>query len=607
VTEKLWLPIRFVKNNDGQLRSGPEFIVPITYSELTGRRPEAADLWKALTAGNVVRTVVTLATIINAVERFSGDAILQQALSETFLRPEYRKIPEAGPGKRLPDYRYVFNPLGVLFALKVLLGASPGTQAPTTTEIDHFSIGDLILIANEFALDSSLATDNFTDSSLAADFLPSWDLTNRGRLEYALARIHRMVEVHLAGPDPKVRKLVRQVGLDLKSVQYYGVSLEHYTFAVFALYARDQQLNGPALLNNPDLAIFDSGTFLEQTSFPQQVFQRFLDEASVSFEFIRRKLSGTDGGWNEQALSELLGSSIFATDFLALREQPILHLGASRFLVFDPDFLGELLSSGIFFQIRAAIREGKGAQFMSLFGRLFELYLAELLAHFYPPGSGILQVDVHFRGGQVDALLDFGAYVVLLEFKFFLLRHEIKHNRKSGELETSLREKLVENERGERKAARQLAQAAQAIQDRSLKTAFLANKPIYPVVVVYESGLECPGANAFINRFFQEYREKITDPSLVRPLTVMSVEELEGLLPQAQAAQTTWQEVLESRFSRNEVHLISVHQAIYDILKKRGKNGRNNEFLRETFDLVFEAIATHFPEHARKSPVDSGS
>jgi hypothetical protein len=604
VAEGLYLPIRFAGNKDGQPRSGPEFIVPITYSEVTGRRPDAADLWKALTAGNPANTVVTLATIINAIERFSRDATLQQALSDTFLRPEYRKKPEASPGERLPDYRYVFNALGLLFALKVLLGASPATQV-TTAEIDPFSIGDLVLICNEFAISSTLSATNLTDSSVAADLLPSWDLANRGRLVYALARIHRMVEVHLAGPDLKVGRLLKHIGLDVKSVHFYGVSLKDYVFAVFALYAREQQLNGPALLSNPELAIFDPGTLLEQTNFPELVFQRFLDSASVSPDSIRRKLSGTDGGWDECALSELLGSSIFASDFLALREHPILHLDGSRYLVLDPDFLGELLSSGIIFQIRGAVPEGKGAQLMSLFGRLFELYLIELLAHFYPWGSGILQVDVHFPGGQVDALLDFGTYVVLLEFKFFLLKHEIKHGRKSGELEKSLREKLVENERGERKAARQLAQAAQALHDRSIKTASLRNKPIYPVVVVYESGLQCPGANAFINRIFQEYRAQITDSTLVRPLTVMSVEELEGLLPQTEAALTTWQEVLEERFSRDEVQLISIHQAIYDILKRKGKRAKNNEFLHDTSDGIFESITAYFPEQSRKASTET--
>jgi hypothetical protein len=486
-----------------------------------------------------------------------------------------------------------------LFALKVLLGAAPSSQP--VPEADPHSIGDLVLIANEFVLRSSLSAGNITDSILAADFLPSWDLTNRGRVVYALARVHRMIAVHLVGPDPKVAKLVRQIGLDKKNIRCCGVSLEDYVFAVFALYARDQQLNGPALLQNPELAVFDPGALLVHTNFPLEVFQRFLDAAGVSLDDIRQKLSGGVGGWDECALSNLLGSTVFATEFLALRERPILRLDADRYLVLDPDFLGDFLSSGVLFQLRASIPASKGAQFMSLLGRLFELYLNELFGYFYPPASRILQLDVRFNDGQVDALLDFGSYVVLLEFKFFMLRHEIKHNRIGGDLEKSLREKLVENERGERKAVRQLAQAARAIQERRIKTVSLANTPIYPVVVVYESGLESPGANAFINRLFQEYREHIPDPSLVRPLTVMSVGELEGLLPQTEAALTTWQEVLESRMSRDEVQLISVHQGIYDILKRKGKNATNNEFLHQTSDAIFEAIAAHFPEHQEKS------
>jgi hypothetical protein len=238
MAEGLWLPFRLMKNKAQEPRTGPEFIVPITFSEITGNAPTAADLWKLINIKERAKTAVTLATVINAIERFSRDATLQQALSEAFVRPEYRKTPEPEPGERLPDYRYIFNPLGLLFALKLLLGAAPSSQpAP---EADPYWIGDLVLIANEFVLRSSLSAGNITDSILAADFLPSWDLTNRGRIVYALARVHRMIAVHLVGSDSKVTKLVRQIGLDTKNIRCFGVSLKDFVFAVFALYARDQ-------------------------------------------------------------------------------------------------------------------------------------------------------------------------------------------------------------------------------------------------------------------------------------------------------------------------------------------------------------------------------
>ncbi len=74
------------------------------------------------------------------------------------------------------------------------------------------------------------------------------------------------------------------------------------------------------------LASFTPGALLAHTTFPVEVFQRFLDAAGVSFEDIRQKLSGSPDGWDERALSDLLGSTIFATDFLALLyERRITH------------------------------------------------------------------------------------------------------------------------------------------------------------------------------------------------------------------------------------------------------------------------------------------
>jgi hypothetical protein len=605
VTEGLFLPIRFEREKYPQPRFGPEFIVPITYSEVTGRKPTAQDLWHALSFGNHVETIVTLSMILNSVERFQPDRNLHAALTERFLRPEYRTIPRRPPGGKLPDYQDVFNPLGVLFALKLLLGATTGPEPPERLQPDdQFSIGDLILLANEFVLTSSLTAETMTDANLAADLLPVWDLTNPGRIVYAMARMHRMVAVHLVGSDSKVLRIIKQIGVGMDGIKFCGVPLDSYVFAVFALYARDQLLRGPDFLRNPDLAIFNPHELMKQTSFPHEMFQRFLQGVSLDLDAARRKLSSLDTGWNEGILADLLESPTFRTDFLAFRERPILKLDEKRYLVLDGHFLADLLSIGVLFQVRSALARDKGALLMSLFGRLFELYAGELLEFFYPRRSAILRLDLPYTDGQLDALLDFGEYVVLLEFKFFLLRHEIKHNRKSGELETSLREKLVENQRGERKAARQLAHAAQSVHDRTIMTA-LPGKPIYPVVVIYESGLQCPGANAIINRYFQEFRERLRNPDLVRPLTVMSLEELEGLLPQVAAALTTWREVLDARFMRDEVNFISVHQVIHDILKRQGKEGKNNQFLRQTSDEMTDRMRAYFPEHAIQVNADA--
>lgn len=604
MAEVLFLPLSYLKTRQQQQqRFGPQFIVPITYSDVAGRKATPKDLWRAMNAVGGSQAVVTLSMILNSVEKFQHDRQLQSALVEKFLRPEYRKLPERAPGEKRPDYEDIFNPLGALFALKLLLGAAPfpGRDQPAE-EADQFAIGDLMLLANEFVLVSTLTAETMTDANLAADFLPVWDLTNEGRIVYEMGRMYRMIAVHLAGLDPKVSRVMRQLGVGLSGITFGGIPLEGYIFAVFVLWARIQNIISPEFLRNPGIGIFDSLDLLKKSSFPPGAFQHFLDDSSFDSDALRAKLSGQDTGWDEGMVSELLTISTFRSDFLAFRERPILRLENRRYLVLCGHFLADLLSIGIVFQIRSVLPAGKGALLMSLFGRLFELYASELLESFYPPLSGFLQIDVGYADGQLDALLDFGEYVVLLEFKFFLLNHEIKHSRKTGELEKSLREKLVENERGERKAARQLAHAAQAVLDGTISTA-RTGKPIYPVVVIYESGLQCPGANTVVNRYFQEHRALLTRPDLIRPMTVMSVAELEDLLPQVGAGSTTWRDVLDARLIRDDdVMFISVHQALYDLMKKHGKVWLNNGFLRRVSDEMVERMRAYFPEPESSAP-----
>ena len=37
--------------------------------------------------------------------------------------------------------------------------------------------------------------------------------------------------------------------------------------------------------------------------------------------------------------------------------------------------------------------------------------------HYYPKLSGFLRTDVSYEGGQIDAILDFGSYIIIFEFK----------------------------------------------------------------------------------------------------------------------------------------------------------------------------------------------
>ena len=471
------------------------------------------------------------------------------------------------------------------------------TRAKTGPEsiVVRTHIGRLMLRANDFITSTKFRQpDNVLDDlDLAVELLPTWELSNERDLAYGLTRTYLMATRHLAGTDSTVTTLRDRVSLDPTTLSYDGVPLEDFIAIVFGLYSHVLNMEPAQLFQGRIHCAIESKTFLAQTGFPQQLFDTFLKHRGISLGALRREIAEGQP-WDRNRCTKLIESDDFATDFLAFRKHPLIDLENGKHLIIDIQFVAEMLFTGLFFEIFFSLKPAKREDFLSLWGRLFELYLWELLADFYPRQANILQTDISFSGGQVDALLDFGLYVVILEFKFFLLPHDVKYSRDSSRFAQELRLKLVENERGEPKALRQLARGIQAIREGKVKTALKQDKPLYPLVVVYEPSLESFGTNSFLNSEFQRILAAIGGDADVKPLTVMSVQELEILLAQTSVGHVTWSEVLEARFDGTRVRATSTHQAIYDILQARSKEFGRNAFLLRNFEQIYKTIEKRY-------------
>ena len=297
----------------------------------------------------------------------------------------------------------------------------------------------------------------------------------------------------------------------------------------------------------------------------------------------------------ERFAAEMAGP-LFATDFRLIRENPILNIEGDDHLVLDVQFLAELLFRGLFFKLFFSLPSEKREDFSSLWGRLLELSLVELLEHFYPAAAGLLRYDLPYDGGQIDALLDFGDAIVVFEFKHFTLIHNAKYSHDAASLEKELRLKLVENQKGKPKAVRQLIASANAIREGRVPTILGSRSAqgkmavLYPVVVVADDGLEALGVNSFLNEVFQENVREVE----TRPLTVMSVQELEDVLPCTQAGLFSWPALLDQRFEGDRVKLLSVHQARYNLLAAQGAPYIRNEFRLKQFGEIYSKILARY-------------
>jgi hypothetical protein len=116
----------------------------------------------------------------------------------------------------------------------------------------------------------------------------------------------------------------------------------------------------------------------------------------------------------------------------------------------------------------------------------------------------------------------------VIEIKASLLTEPAKRSADKATFLKDFRRKFVENEKEKPKAIKQLAKGCRAVLNGEVPIANSQGSPaLHPIFVSDEPTLEA----TFMNGFFQEEFEKegITD-ARVKPLTIMTIDELEQLL-----------------------------------------------------------------------------
>jgi hypothetical protein len=82
--------------------------------------------------------------------------------------------------------------------------------------------------------------------------------------------------------------------------------------------------------------------------------------------------------------------------------------------------------------------------------------------------------------------------------------------------------------------------------------------------------------------------------SSIQPVTMMSVNELEEILPYVSANLFSWPELLDFRLSGPTGGAFSVHQAIYDLLRAKGLTPVRNEEIRKSFEEIWKIISSRY-------------
>lgn len=574
---------------------GPRFMVFRLHSELglEPADPEAA-YWVALSQADITDAVGEMSWInANLSEAGATEPRVHLDLAGKFVEPQIltriMQQPMQGGAASV-----VFNRIGCLLTIRHLMLFGGTDPQPWNTS----KVGRLGLLANDFVQNTPIPnTQTLSSLDVLLFMAPTWDIYNSRNLGHAMSRMFTILTEILPGDDPTVKKLVGQLGIAPDKIEIDGIPLYQFAALVFALfaYARSPQAKTAVLFNPNEV--------LGQTGFPQEILDRFLDARAKTLNEFRSILSKGAVVSQESFFDELKRRPFLIESLNTFRTYPFFRLDADRVVMLDVQFVVELLTSGVYWSIHDSLPGPKRSTFKELWGRLFELYTSNLLAYFYPPLSGMLTPDIEYNGGQIDALLDFGSYVLVFEIKSSLLTEPAKRSADRNSFLVDFRRKFVENERGKPKAIKQLAAACRAILSGEIPTAKTGEPPvIYPIFVSDEPAVEATFMNAFFHEEFQ--KEGVTDQR-VKPLTVMTIDELEQTLSYVTDNDFSWDELLDSRFNEFGVSPNSVGQAIYALIVLKSLSAKQNSALKRKYDEFGDRMREVFQSAPSPSEVSS--
>jgi hypothetical protein len=467
---------------------------------------------------------------------------------------------------RIEDNAIVFTRPSALLNLKALLGIQP-----QISQFKRTAIGATILHANDYLETVEPSRLSRGTLPVIAEFAPAWELHNPRDTKQLLARSLYLYQ--LLQSDLRMQALFNQ---PIASVKFAGLSFHEYVALLFGIYTNARS----SIRETPyPTSILDVQYISDEAHLTVQQLKAFANGKALTLAEAREVIDISD----RNTFVSCITDNAWTSNQLTFRNRPLLQFPDGRFLVLDLQFLLESASAGISWELMRHLTTGKRKLFLDYWGAIFERYVQDLLAHYYPDQAPIGKR--YERDGQIDGLIAVGDDRILLEVKAGFLRDDAKGSRDPAILEKALRKKYVTNERGQRVGIRQLATTANALLNGDVPN-ITTNGRIYPVLVGEDPILQVPGVNIFLSEIFRE--ESTSDR--VGPLTVMLVDELEQLLPHITSGDLSWQDVVSRRVSHGQMSPEPVHTTLVDLAIDRRFRRRSETFLSTHASALVDMI-----------------
>ena len=255
-----------------------------------------------------------------------------------------------------------------------------------------------------------------------------------------------------------------------------------------------------------------------------------------------------------------INTEITELDFLNVRSNPLYKFEENKYRVVFPLFVIEMIYNGLFFRLKAINEtlpeDQKISQFYNLktlqYSEQFVLskILKEIYGNRYIQKSGE-ELDATISGAP-DYYVRNGKYVHIYESKDILISKEAKQSPNFDDLNSELKLKLFENQKGKRKAVRQLVENIRKLisKEATYDPGFPSERAqIFPILILHYRMFNAAGMNSVVNKWFKEELQLIADNGIdisrIHDLVIIDIDTLIFNKEALQSGKITIQEVIE--------------------------------------------------------------
>lgn len=599
----------------------------ITYSEIIGHKPNENELANLIASLNKEAAFRFLAMINNFLALFPINfdeakyVDIQSFLAFNLLDTElFEKVNTFVKDISLVE-RPIFHRQQILILMKRILleSSNKGEINPDNSREAKNTIGKLCLMISDFTVSAEQEKRTESDNPLADEeskrilselltqMLPVIELVNPPELSAAVVRTQEYIHLF--------NKHFSEI-FDGKSLSPFfesltGITLERFLQMTIGVYASlIKELN--EFIDNPANFNIRKSTFFSNLNYSKDEIAGFYKLTTIKFEELNLELE------NNPLRTQLQPQY----DFIVFRKYPIFYLSEDILTCVDASFLVEKVSIGLYHTILNSFIDNKvrPEPFFQCWGYVFEKYVNNIFREIYP--LSVLSnrfhpntfFDTKTERECFDGVVEYPNSLIVMEYKGGLLNTKAKY---SGDVNSLLNEMSKKYGNSEKDAAiKQLSTKIELLfhsnyenrlRIRDLEFPNVVN--VYPVVIVNEISLAFGLAHWRLKGWFEEeMKTKSVENSIfVKPLMVLTVEDLEMLSPYLEAEDFTLLEFIQFysdlEYIRFSWFLIrehwyepttSIKEVFYKFREYREIAFRRNQKIQDRFDNFMNEIMALF-------------